>query len=66
MLEYIEKTSKIYDLFALCCSFILKEDEKNPTELSNYDIEQYDEVHDAIECYFLIVKKLVREMHLLN
>ena len=52
MLEYIEKTSKIYDLFALCCSFILKEDEKNPTELSNYDIEQYDEVHDAIECYF--------------
>lgn len=50
---YIEKITKIYDLLALCCSYIFKEYNKEPIEFSLFDFDdsKYDGVHDAIELY---------------
>ena len=45
MLEYIEKTSGIYDLLALCCSYILKEDKNTPIEYNMYGEEKYEEIY---------------------
>ena len=51
MLGHIQKTTKIYDLMALCCSFILKEYNRSPIEFNEFDDEKYDEVYDVIEKY---------------
>ena len=53
MLEYIEKTSGIYDFLALCCSYILKEDKNTPIEYNMYGEEKYEEIYDAIGEYTL-------------
>ena len=49
MLEYIEQTSGIYDLLALCCSYILKEDKKSPIEYNMYGEEKYEEIKKTLE-----------------
>ena len=53
MLEHIGKINKIYDLMALCCSYIFKECTENSIELSSLDYEsrKYNCVGDAIELY---------------
>lgn len=53
MLEHIREITKIYDLLALCCSYIFKEYAKEPIEFSslNYEESKYNEVYDAIELY---------------
>ena len=51
MLEYIEKTGEIYDLLALCCSFILKKYKEQAIEFNLFEEDKYDEVYDAIEDY---------------
>lgn len=51
MLEYIHKTNRIYDLMALCCSFIFKEYERNPIEFNEFDDEKYNEIYDMLDDY---------------
>lgn len=53
MLGHIREITKIYDLLALCCSYIFKEYDKEPIEFSslNYEDSKYNEVCDAIELY---------------
>ena len=53
MLGHIREITKIYDLLALCCSYIFKEYDKEPIEFSalNFEDGKYDEVYDAIELY---------------
>ena len=50
MLEHLERVSTIYDLLALCCSYILKENQKKAIEFGEFD-KEYDEVYDAVENY---------------
>ena len=50
MLEQIEQISTIYDLLALCCSYILKENQRKVIEFGELD-KEYDEAYDAVENY---------------
>lgn len=53
MLGHLREIRKIYDLMALCCSYIFKEYAKNPIEFSalNLDDRRYNELYDAIQLY---------------
>lgn len=51
MLEQLEKITKIYDLLALCASYILKEYDKEAYEFGTFEESKYEEVYDTIESY---------------
>lgn len=51
MLEQLDYISNIYDLMALCCSYILKEMESVSYELARFNAEEYEDVEDAMISY---------------
>lgn len=51
MLEQLNNIRNIYDLMALCCSYILKEMESVSYELARFIAEEYEEVEDAVISY---------------
>lgn len=51
MLEQLDFISNIYDLMALCCSYILKEMESVSYELARFNDEEYVEVENALISY---------------
>ena len=51
MIEQLRKIDKIYDLLALCGSYILNELEKYSYEFGTFKDEEFDGVYDAIERY---------------
>ena len=53
VLEQLEKIDKIYDLMALCASYVMNEYNKpdNKYEFATFDDAQFDCVYDAVELY---------------
>lgn len=51
MIEQVKKINNIYDLLALCSSYILNEIDNSPYEFATFDDEDYEYVYDAIETY---------------
>lgn len=53
VLEQLEKINKIYDLMALCASYVINEYNKpdNKYEFATFDDAQFDCVYDAVELY---------------
>ena len=51
MLEQLKKIDKIYDLMALCSSYILNELKVNSYEFALFEEEDYEEVEEAFERY---------------
>lgn len=51
MIEQLEKIDKIYDLLALCSSYILNELKEKTYEFATFDDEAYEDVDMAIERY---------------
>ena len=58
MLEQLRSVTKIYDLFALCASYIIKECESNPYEFELFDEDQYDNVFDMFDEYAYNLQKI--------
>lgn len=51
MLEQIQKIDKIYDLLAVCSSYILNELKRKDYEFALFNDDDYDYVYDAIQRY---------------
>lgn len=51
MLEQLRMVTKIYDLLALCSSYILNNLDEEPYEFATFNDTDYDGVYDAIESY---------------
>lgn len=51
MIEQLRKIDKIYDLLALCSSYILNMYSQTPYEFALFDDDEFDCVHDAVERY---------------
>lgn len=51
MIEHLRRIDKIYDLFALCASYILNGFDEDPYEFATFNDEEYDCVFDAVERY---------------
>lgn len=51
MIEQLRKIDKIYDLLALCASYILFMNKKIPYEFALFDDEEFDCIYDAVERY---------------
>lgn len=60
MLEQLNRVKNIYDLLALCASYILKEIVENPYEFSLFNDDDFDFVYEAIERYCLEVQEIGR------
>lgn len=58
MLEQLRSVTKIYDLFALCASYIIKECESNPYEFELFDEDQYDNVFGMFDEYAYNLQKI--------
>ena len=51
MIEQLRKIDKIYDLLALCSSYILNMYSQTPYEFALFDDDEFDCVYDAVERY---------------
>lgn len=51
MIEQLRKINKIYDLLALCASYILTTNSEVPYEFALFDDDEFDCVYDAVERY---------------
>lgn len=51
MIEELRKINKIYDLLALCASYILTIYDKTSYNFEDFNDEEYDYVYDAVERY---------------
>lgn len=51
MIEQLSKINKIYDLLALCASYIFNEYKKIPYQFSLFNDDEFDCVYEAIERY---------------
>lgn len=51
MIEQLRKINKIYDLLALCASYILNMNKITPYEFALFDDDEYDCIYDAVERY---------------
>lgn len=51
MLEQLKKIDKIYDLLALCSSYIFNELDRKPYEFAQFPDDDYDNVYDAVQRY---------------
>lgn len=58
MIEQLKNVNKIYDLMALCCSYILKNSKLDPYEFSFFDDKEYEYVEDAIYKYSCDIKNI--------
>lgn len=61
MIEQLGKINKIYDLLALCCSYILTEFKNNPYEFMKFKDDDYEDVYGAIERYCCEVQEKGRK-----
>ena len=48
MIEQLRKIDKIYDLLALCASYILIMNKETPYEFALFDDDTYDCIYDAV------------------
>lgn len=51
LLNEVKQLHNIYDLFALCCSYILLETQKTEYDFQAFDDSKYDDMYDTIEEY---------------
>lgn len=53
MLEQIKQVDNIYDLMALCASYVMNEYDKpeNVYEFSTFDDKKFKGVYNAVACY---------------
>lgn len=51
MIEQLRKIDKIYDLLALCASYILIMNKETPYEFALFDDDEFDCIYDAVERY---------------
>lgn len=51
MNEQIMQADNVFDLFALFSSYILEHFDKNPYEFYDFEDDNYNDVHDAVEKY---------------
>lgn len=51
MIAQLQSINKIYDLFALCCSYILSNITITPYEFATFNDNEYEHIYDAIETY---------------
>ncbi|MBO5239625.1 MAG: hypothetical protein J6B50_12750 [Lachnospiraceae bacterium] len=51
MIEQLQNVNNIYDLLALCCSYILNEFKQSTYEFASFNEEKYESVFNAIENY---------------
>lgn len=48
LLKEVSQIKTIYDLLALCCSYIFIETQKNPYDFQTFDDSKYDDMYDSI------------------
>ena len=51
VLEHIVKMNTIYDILALCCSYVFNKYAENPIEFAVLDTDKYNCVYDAVQLY---------------
>lgn len=53
MLNEIDQLENVYDLLALCCSYIFIETEKKVYDFQTFEDSKYDDVYDCIQEYII-------------